>query len=417
MIGTYTTIILLLGSTVGQLLQLRLFGIDIALVDISLIAALALSSYWFAKDPKPFLKILKTPAIRTMLWFCGAVAVSWLVAIPQLTFSMSAVLVSGLYAVRLIGYLLMLPVLVRTVNEVGRDHVAKIVVGFGTIMVLAGMVQLALFPDFRIFDHLGWDPHHDRLLGTFLDPNFTAIWLSGFLFFVVLVKTAINKVITRVALASVVFVSIVLTLSRSGLLAFLAGLGALFVVRLKFSYLVLAAALVVGASFVPAVGSRLAGVVDLDTTVRYRLESWEGATAIIKNKPLFGVGYNTLKFRRYEDALPGTSRLVSRFEDGIIRPQQLSSRADAGFDSSLLTIFATTGVIGFAVFSWWLWVLLSLAFAGIKRRGIFSGSGWLMSFTFSLLLSSWFVNAWLYPPILILWMIAISFATLEWSND
>ena len=415
--GIFILVTLLVGVISGQLIQLRAGGLDIPLIDLTLLISLVVGWFYAKQHQAKTRNIIKLPVVRAAAYFAGAILLSVLVAIPSLWPSVSSILITGLYAGRLIGYLLLLPILILVITQTPKPLVHGLIGWFGFGLVLTGLTQLAIFPDFRIFDHFGWDPHRDRLLGSFLDPNYMAIWLSGFLLFIICVYGATKQWLFKTLLSFVVIITIFYTLSRSGLLALVAGVASVVAIRLKWWSVIFVGLALIAAVFVPGISQRLAGVVELDTTVRYRLESWEGAVSVIRQNPITGVGYNSLKFTRYQSTPPGTSKLISRFEDGIIRPQQLSSRADSGFDSSLLTIFATTGLVGIIAFCWWVWLVLLNSYSYIRKHGLFTSSAWVFGFTVSLLVSSWFVNAWLYPAILILWMIAVASATLEWNYE
>lgn len=400
---------LLLGSALlGQLIQIPLLGLDIAPLDF-VVGFSVIYGFWALHKDKQLPSLWKLPLVKIEFALIAAVMVSWLFAIPAIYSDASALVVSLMYAVRLCAYLV-LPVILVGLLDVSKSQLhSKILLGAGVVMACFGFLQLALFPDFQIYDHLGWDPHKHRLIGSFLDPNYTAIWLS--LMAGLSVAAFFGAAKSRFWFASItgllVFAAL-LTVSRSGLLALV---GVFFAVAFLYFRkwalpLLLAGILLV--TTVPALSARISSAVSLDTTVRYRLESWEGALNVFKQNPLFGVGYNTLKFRRYEDALPGTSKLISRFEDGIIRSQQLTSRADGGFDSSLLTLLATTGTVGLLVFLWWVWRILAEALAHYQKHPNSIWSSWVISATAGLLLSSWFVNAWLYSPILLLWLISVA---------
>lgn len=400
--------ILILGSAMGQLLQLRLFGIDIPLIDLALAISLVLLAIELARQPQrpnPF----TNPVSAGALIMCLVLAGSWLAAIPALAPSATAIIVSGLYCFRLVGYLLLVPLFIHTLRKSEVPTARGIILIGGAAVTLAGFVQLAIFPNFQIFDHFGWDPHQGRLIGTFLDPNYTAIWL-GQAFWLAICTVAYSS---RVSLsqawsAATSLVALIATVSRTGLLALVGSTLAFTLLVSRRWTIFVVGALILVVLLVPPLRGRVSGVFELDTTVRFRLESWEGAVTLIRENPILGVGYNTLKFRRYDDALPGTSRLISRFEDGVIRETQLTSRADAGFDSSLLTIFATTGLVGIGWFLWWVWQAL---WRNLTRRSI--ASRWFAVSTAGLFLGSWFINAWLYPPILALWLISMAMAEVE----
>jgi len=406
---------ILAATLIGQLVQIPLLGLDVPVWDV-VAGILLLVGFWQSWRSGRLAVALKRPVVKALLIFAGVILISYLAAIPALVASTSGLIISLLYALRLICYLFLGVLLVSEISWSKAARYQRIIIWGSVLFIAVGLFELAIFPDFRIYDQLGWDPHQHRLIASFLDPNFTAIWLSGatglFLSLFLVAKSKLQKVATG---ALIVFGlgATLLTLSRSGLLA-LAGVIASIAATRWQRWMWAGGLILIAALFlVPQIRGRLNGAFELDTTTRYRLASYEEAGTIIKRYPLLGIGYNTLKFRRYDVALPGTSKLISRFEDGLIRSDQLKSRADAGFDSSLLTILATTGIIGLGAFLWWVWLAVYGAWQYCRTSTTALYSRWFLAFTAGLFLSSWFVNAWLYPPILLLWLITMALADHE----
>lgn len=401
-------LLVLLGTLAGQLIQFRLVGIEIALLDLVAIVLLGAFIIKLVRYPD-FRSFLVTSPLRYLVIWVGLLSLSLVSILPTLSLSASEIIIALLYLGRLIAYLSIWP-LASWKKTFKSEELVIWICWTGVLMVILGITQMAIFPDFQIYDHFGWDPHKHRLIATFLDPNFTAIWLTiVFALSSCMLMSRMHRSSTALLwITSVCSVlGIFLTVSRSGLIALVItclGLAAIYLNRKAFWFLAGLALLI---STLSPISQRLNGIINLDTTSRYRLESWEGALNIVSQYPLLGVGFNTLKFTRYDNALPGTSKVVSRFEDGIIRPAQLSNRADAGFDSSLLTLLATSGIAGLLAFLWMVWNMISTNWS----RQFFSKSPYASAFitsTCGLFVSSWFVNAWLYPPILVTWLLLFS---------
>ncbi len=68
----------------------------------------------------------------------------------------------------------------------------------------------------------------------------------------------------------------------------------------------------------------------IDPTARFRIESWGRAWEIIQDNPMLGIGFN-----RYANEMNERGWVILR------------DHAASGSDSSLLTLWATTGVFGF----------------------------------------------------------------------
>lgn len=149
------------------------------------------------------------------------------------TVSESQFLTGSLYLLRFAFYIF----LYFAVWELLRRHkefrtkVVNSLLVVGSAIAIFGWVQYLLFPDIRPLFEYGWDDHYFRLVGTFLDPGFTGILLVFFTLFV------FTKVWGRRGewgiwvLALLGISSLALTYSRASILAFMAGLTVLYIVR------------------------------------------------------------------------------------------------------------------------------------------------------------------------------------------
>ncbi len=276
----------------------------------------------------------------------------------------------------------------------------KAIVAIGFILGGLGFLQLYFVPDFSFMVAAGWDPHQNRLLATWFDPNFLGGFLVLCLSLLIGIYYAEKKrgyrattLIAGLFLAA----SIIFTYSRSAYLMLLLVLllwGIFFARKLLAISLILLSLVVL---FVPQVQRRVKGAIDFDTTVQSRVDSWRDAFVLVKKSPIFGVGYNTYR--------------ESRLKLQLITKKTSVNRSAAGSDSSLFTILATTGVIG-AVIYLYLWFLI------LKRNlklilkskspenqklyfGIFVG-------LVGLFIHSFFVNSLLYPLIAIVFWIIVA---------
>lgn len=114
-----------------------------------------------------------------------------------------------------------------------------------------------------------------------------------------------------------------------------------------------------------------------------RLESAQNTILIIKNNPIFGVGFNSYRYAQL------------RYN---IRSEKLGvvSHADAGTDNSFLFVMATTGLVGFILFAF-LW------FCIFKQQ---LTKPLLIASLVGIFVDSLFVNSLFYPFIMLwLWII------------
>ena len=262
--------------------------------------------------------------------------------------------------------------------------------GLAGALSLAGFIQLKVAPDFSLYEHLGWDPHQNRLLSTWFDPNF----VGGFFAFILpsMAGLLFDKKAWRpwlLPVALLVLVALGLTLSRSAYLAFIAGMGLFGLIR---SRQLLAACAVLGIIMlaIPSpIQSRVLQLSDSiqamftetytipDASARLRFASWESGWELFLDKPLIGQGYN-----RFENAA---------LESGLLKDTEI--HAASGSDSSLLTLLATTGLLGFAAYISMLILLMRQAWQHRKNPlalGLLCGIP-------GLLIHSVFVNSLLFP--------------------
>ncbi|MFA5792801.1 MAG: O-antigen ligase family protein [Candidatus Gracilibacteria bacterium] len=287
--------------------------------------------------------------------------------------------------------LFVLSIIATNQNQKNKNLIFYALAVFALLLAIAGFIQLKLVPDFTAYEALGWDPHQNRLLSTWFDPNF----VGGFLSFIIPVFIGAffsakhnSSRIFFLVLLSVLFIALALTFSRSSYLALTAGLAIFALLKSKKLLLIFGIILVVAVTTVPEVRTRVntlkQDAVSVltesytlpDDSARLRYSSWkEGLTLFYKN-PLIGQGYNRYKFATLEGQ---TS----------VDP---SSHASTGSDSSLITILATTGVLGFLPF---LAVYFLLLFSAWQSRTNL-GTGFLAGLL-ALLIHATFVNSLLFP--------------------
>ncbi len=308
--------------------------------------------------------------IKIILWFVIA-------TIPMFIYGyeIKHILYGLLYSIRVIATLAVAIVITNTLKkyEVSRDKIFNYFINNYLIVCFIGIFQLIFFPfayDFyNIFYKMGVyfanpDPHVDRLISTYFDPNFLAACL--------IIPTVItldyfartNKKKYLIEFTCFV-VTIILTVSRSGV----AGLClALFIYALctvkfenkkiqksKFTIRAFGVMIAVAIIFIfltlftnIRVFKRILGTASDESTFA-RFEDWSKAANMIggneddennknndyvKNSeinPLFGIGYNMIGF---------TEANSTKAESAAF-----------GNDSSLILIYISSGIIGTVYFA------------------------------------------------------------------
>ncbi len=189
--------------------------------------------------------------------------------------------------------------------------------------IVFGIIQYFLWPNLSNYQYLGWDPHLNRLTSTFLDPTFT-----GLLFLLFLIYSYFTNKSTFILI--LIYISMALTYSRSSLLSLFSS--SLFVSKIKknntLSIKTILIILLTNILLPDTVGEGTNLI--RTSTIKAKIDNYKQAIALIVKKPIIGYGYGNLEKAR------------------AIDPKNHSSQ---GFDSSLLTITSTSGIIGLLLFT------------------------------------------------------------------
>ncbi len=245
------------------------------------------------------------------------------------------VIVGFLYLIRLTTYFLFAVCLKQYVSV---DHCLKdkllsyLFVGLISIG-LFGWIQYFVYPDFRPFFAFGWDDHLFRLIGTFLDPGFTSIFLVfGFLLSLIYFKTSKNKLY----IFSAVFflVTLLFTYSRAGYIALAISNIYILTKNKTYSYIVYSfiflffvfSLLGLFSSYKVSEGTNLLRTYSIGQRV---LNTKVGGKIFISS-PLFGVGYNN----------------ICEYKAKYFNYSSVLNHSCSGLDNSIVFVLATTGFFG-----------------------------------------------------------------------
>lgn len=286
-------------------------------------------------------------------------------------------LVSAFYFLRWVLYSLVFLVVAGITKD--KKTVEKYILISGLLLAIVGFVQLVILPDLSTLDRsLGWDPHKNRLVSSFFDPNFTGAYLvMGF---------TLALALRRFSFVTIFSIGILLTFSRSTWLMtsiVIATYG-----LLKSRKLLLVSLLVAASAyyFVPRVQTRISGATDPADSAHFRIISWKNTWDIAKDNLLTGVGFNSFRYaqKRYG------------FFTDFDNPS--GGRAGAGSDSSILFVLATTGILGLVSY---LLIYLKVLKDSLKDNIL------LTSLIPALLIESQFINSMFFPQIMILFWILV----------
>lgn len=309
----------------GQLLryEFTFAGKLIAFLAIDIIAGFSLLLSFFLRKPK---------IVRSITPFFISCVFSLILSLSF--FRPHQVLMGSLYLVRLMAHSSLF-ILIRNLvvhKKLEKEFIIEVLTVSLTITALLGWLQYIHFSDLTYMKYAGWDDHLGRLVGTFLDPAFTGmIILAGF--FIVFLKYIYNGSRLFLLLSFLFLITLLFTYSRATYGAFLLAIGTIYYWKRKFS--VIFFFLLIFLLALPLLPRARGEGVRLERTksINLRFENYRETIKIIKNAPLFGVGYNNLCWIR-----------EGMFSDST------RSHSCSGSDSSLLLIIATTGLVGFLLF-------------------------------------------------------------------
>jgi len=240
---------------------------------------------------------------------------------------------------------------------------------FFTIIIISniifGLIQYFIWPNFTYFDALNWDPHLFRLVSTFFDPTFT-----GFIYLMFLIHVYLNpKIPFRWTLLAMTYIALVLTYSRSSYLSFLLAFTFIALKKKNIKVFLFSSILIISTIFLLPRQAGEGTKLERTSSIKAKIENYQEGLIVFTRAPIIGHGYNNLYFVR--------------------TIKNSNSHANFGFDSSLITILTTTGIIGLLLF------LLGLKNYYTKADLTHQ------TMLIALLLHSLFANSLLYPWILL----------------
>jgi hypothetical protein len=315
--------------------------------------------------------------LRLFVLVAGA---SWIFSI--FIFHQIEVLYGLLYLLRLMGYLyfgIYVWNFIKNKDE-NKKLLSDSLLALSIASALFGWMQFFVFPDIKPFFIWGWDMHLFRLVGTFLDPTFLGL-IIVFGLILSIYRCIDNWNWKNILVTSFLLVSLALTYSRASYLAFVAAVLAIIYINRRFKKLIF---LIIGLSvmaFLLPTARNHSIELFRSFSVIAKVDNYKSTLQIFSKSPVFGIGYDNMciAYQKY------------------IGPQDFSSHACSGSDSSLLFILTTTGVIGFLVFISSVWksmkslrpgsysIVLGSSFAALIVHSLFSNSmfypwilGWLM---------------------------------------
>lgn len=330
-----------------------------------------------------YMKCRKKPVFsldRPVFWFVTAGILS--LAVNAVNLKAAELFVSSLYLLRFAGYFLVYKLVV--LMHKFAVHWSWGLYLTGVVYAVLGLMQFILYPDLSNLSYLGWDQHFYRVFSTLLDPNFVAIIFVSAIFLGLGLWGRVMEKYRGLLVFSltILFVACLLTYSRSGYLALISGLTCWFVARRRLSQSAIVGLLIlISIVYLPKLGGDTLRLDRLPSIVS-RVGNWQQSITLIQQSPIFGFGFNTLRY---------TNFLRTQVAD-----PDIVSRSQSGLDSSLLFVWATAGLVGLAAYLWiirTIWILSSRSLV-------------LRCTLVALLVHSLFLNSLFYPWVMLwLWIV------------
>ncbi len=317
--------------------------------------------------------------------------ISLLINYSNLNFQTFAV--SFLYLCRYMVYISLIFVVMHQKLSLFKGLNFKLI-SVGVVVAIIGFIQYYLYPSLANLFYAGWDNHLYRLFSTFLDPNYAGIFLA--LSFILCVSNLIVSIekknkkmfIVYSLISALTLSAMYLTYSRSALISASIGIITLFVIKNKVRLLIPVFAVLVVVFFMFS-NYTIEGLNPLRIASSVaRIDSAKEALYIFEKNPILGVGFNSY---RYAQVRYGFRKNQTKFP----------SNADAGTDNSYLFILATTGIVGFAFYSKFLYEIIKIISVNNKSGSAFEVAA-LPSFL-ALLSNALFINS-LFYPLVIVWV-------------
>lgn len=323
----------------GQLGRIHIPDQPIYFYLYELLISLTTIIFIFKYKQQPFKYIEKKVPISLFLLWMG---VSFVISL--FFYSLNENIIASLYAIRLTMYGVYIVYLFHHVSSTQLRLVVPLIMTSGLIL-LVSILQFFLYPDIGNIAYLGWDPHISRLVGVFLDPPIAAgmFFLSGW--YLVYQAQKAKRHYLLIALLVITFISIVLTYSRGAFLAILAVilLFGILLKRYKIAF-VMIVTIIILILLIPKAQTESINLMRT-TSITARLEDYSKGFEIWQKNPIFGIGYNHIRFEK------------EKYIHEVFVEDYNPSHGIASFHSSFMIILVTGGLGGLALFSYILCIL------------------------------------------------------------
>jgi O-antigen ligase len=137
----------------------------------------------------------------------------------------------------------------------------------------------------------------------------------------------------------IVYIVLALTYSRASWLAFFVGMTVIAFYKKSWKLFLFIAGILALTWFLIPQPTGEGGKLTRTYTIQSRFENYQQAVKIFKEKPILGVGFNTLRYYQKKQGF-------------LIEENWQTSQAGAGLDNSWLFVLSTSGILGFLGYLW-----------------------------------------------------------------
>lgn len=367
-----TSLIVTLTIVSGQLFKIPLFNQGgLNLLDMAIIIFVFFGLF------KIKFHFIRPPAfIKIGLIFITASAISLILTPLHLNFL--EYLNSFSYTLRFLLYIIFCWVIISGAFPKLKSEINSVLLYSGANLAVLGLVQFLVLPDLSFLQSAGWDPHFFRTVSTFLDPNFAGGYFVLTLIILIEKFPFVKKHLISIFIFT--YLALLTTFSRSSYLMFFVS-GIIFSIlkkSKKFSILtiILFIFLLLGFQFYIQVIATPRNI-SREESASFRINTWQQGLTVFQISPILGIGFNSYRYAIREYNLADL--------------QFLSSHGSTSNDSSLISVLATTGVVGFFFY---ILFLISLIKISLRKDYLLAGA------ILGLVVHSFFANSLFYPPIL-----------------
>ena len=406
-------IILGSSSTIDISMGVVAKGIPIKITDVAFI----LITFYLIVFKK--IKIQITNSTKILLGWTIFGVFSILLNYYTHNYKISDMIYGVLYPIRLFIYILICSVFANFLkyNEYKFDHFIDKYIKFYIIVCIIGGIQLLIFPIafdyYNILKNMGIyilnpDPHINRLISTYLDPNFLGIILC-IPFMLSLSRYMVTRKNKYIFYTIIIVITEIATSSRSGIIAIAISFVVFFISSFKVNekkikinkrlFLITLFIFIIITIIIIFYGDKIR-VIDRiinfreDGSAQARFLNWKLSFNLISENLIIGIGYNMLGF------VTGNTETIGGF----------------GLDASLLLIWVTTGNLGLLIYISYFTNLIKRILYLRNDKNIYYSSG-IIGILLGSLCASFFNNLLFYPLWFIPMLILSEFYILHYNTN